>query len=103
MKRRGQFLIVFTYFQAFDLSGPNSLSSLGGGLESELQTLLPQSHHRSNQLKLQESTPKFLTVEVISSKAKASVTIDGTTVCRFDQSLQVFWVKKFSRMCRIDI
>ncbi len=36
---------------------------------------------RSNQLKLQElSKPKFLTVEVLSSRKKASVTVDGTTV-----------------------
>ena len=46
-----------------------------------LQTM-PQTHQRSNQLKLQENKPKFLTVEVISSKTKASVTIDGTTVSR---------------------
>ena len=31
-------------------------------------------------MKLQENTPKFLSVEVISSQAKASVTIDGTTI-----------------------
>jgi len=63
---------------AFDWSGPN----VGGsGSENELNSqTLPQNHHRSNQLKLQENTPKFLTVEVISSKAKASVTIDGTTI-----------------------
>ena len=59
---------------AFDWSGPNS--------ENDLPTLLPSaSNHRSNQLKLQENMPKFLTVEVVSSKVKASVTIDGTTVC----------------------
>ena len=44
------------------------------------QQTMPQTHQRSNQLKLQENKPKFLTVEVISSKTKASVTIDGTTV-----------------------
>ena len=38
---------------------------------------------RSNQLKLQESVPKFLTVEVVSSKTKASITVDGTTVSYF--------------------
>ena len=47
------------------------------------QQTLPQTHQRSNQLKLQENKPKFLTVEVISSKTKASVTIDGTTVSTF--------------------
>ena len=46
------------------------------------QQTMPQTHQRSNQLKLQENKPKFLTVEVISSKTKASVTIDGTTVSR---------------------
>jgi len=62
---------------AFDWSGPN----VGSGSENELNSqTLPQNHHRSNQLKLQENMPKFLTVEVISSKAKASVTIDGTTI-----------------------
>jgi len=44
------------------------------------QQTMPQTHQRSNQLKLQENKPKFLTVEVISSKTKASVTIDGTTI-----------------------
>ena len=35
---------------------------------------------RSNQLKLQESVAKFLTIDVVSSKSKAAVTVDGTTV-----------------------
>ena len=36
---------------------------------------------RSNQLKLQElGNPKYLSIEVLSSKTKVSVTIDGTTV-----------------------
>ena len=62
----------FEYFQAaFDWSGPE--------LESP-QLPLQNHHHRSNQLKLQENTPKFLSVEVISSKAKTSVTVDGTTI-----------------------
>ena len=51
------------------------------------QQTMPQTHQRSNQLKLQENKPKFLTVEVISSKTKASVTIDGTTVS------QIFFLK----------
>ena len=42
----------------------------------------PDDQHprRSNQLKLQESAPKFLTIEVLSSKDKATVTVDGVTV-----------------------
>jgi len=58
---------------AFDWSGPELESP-----QIPLQNL--HHHHRSNQLKLQENTPKFLSVEVISSKAKTSVTVDGTTI-----------------------
>ena len=67
-------IMKFEYFQAaFDWSGPELESP-----QIPLQNL--HHHHRSNQLKLQENTPKFLSVEVISSKAKTSVTVDGTTI-----------------------
>ena len=58
------------------------------------QQTLPQTHQRSNQLKLQENKPKFLTVEVISSKTKASVTIDGTTVSPFFSAFESSKEKK---------
>uniref|UniRef100_T1IT97 Protein O-linked-mannose beta-1,2-N-acetylglucosaminyltransferase n=1 Tax=Strigamia maritima TaxID=126957 RepID=T1IT97_STRMM len=35
---------------------------------------------RYNSMKLQESLPKTLTVEVVSSQSKVSVTVDGTTI-----------------------
>ncbi|XP_040578926.1 protein O-linked-mannose beta-1,2-N-acetylglucosaminyltransferase 1 [Lepeophtheirus salmonis] len=38
------------------------------------------TNRRSNQLKLQENTEKFVTIEVLSSKSKVSVTVDGTRV-----------------------
>ena len=45
---------------------------------SQLNINTPQ---RSNQLKLQElSKPKSISIEVLSSKSKVSVNIDGTTV-----------------------
>ena len=45
---------------------------------SQLNINAPQ---RSNQLKLQElSKPKSISIEVLSSKSKVSVNIDGTTV-----------------------
>ena len=35
---------------------------------------------RSNQLRLQANVPKFLTIEVLSSQKRVTVTVDGTTV-----------------------
>jgi hypothetical protein len=37
---------------------------------------------RRNSLRLQESQPKSLAIEVLSSQSKVSVSIDGTTVSR---------------------
>ena len=36
--------------------------------------------NRRNNLRLQESQPKSLAIEVSSSQSKVSVTVDGTTV-----------------------
>ena len=38
----------------------------------------------------QESVPKFLTIEVLSSKSKASVTVDGTTVSWNVSTIKIF-------------
>jgi hypothetical protein len=37
---------------------------------------------RRNSLRLQESQPKSLAIEVLSSQSKVSVSVDGTTVSR---------------------
>ena len=37
---------------------------------------------RRNSLRLQESQPKSLAIEVMSSQSKVSVSVDGTTVSR---------------------
>ena len=52
----------------------------GHAVSSDGSEVKPSAMRRSNQLKLQESRPKFLTVEVLSSQKSATVTVDGTTV-----------------------
>jgi hypothetical protein len=41
---------------------------------------------RRNSLRLQESQPKSLGIEVVSSQSKVSVSVDGTTVSRLKNS-----------------
>ena len=50
---------------------------LGDGTE------LVDGKNRRNNLKLQESQPKSLAIEVVSSQSKVSVSVDGTTVSHF--------------------
>lgn len=38
------------------------------------------SRNRRHQLHLQESTPKSLTIEVLSSQSRVAITVDGATV-----------------------
>jgi hypothetical protein len=48
--------------------------SPGDGVE------LVDGKNRRNNLRLQESQPKSLAIEVVSSQSKVSVSVDGTTV-----------------------
>jgi hypothetical protein len=41
---------------------------------------LVDGRNRRNNLRLQESQPKSLAIEVVSSQSKVSVSVDGTTV-----------------------
>ncbi|XP_021923735.1 protein O-linked-mannose beta-1,2-N-acetylglucosaminyltransferase 1-like isoform X2 [Zootermopsis nevadensis] len=50
-----------------------SISEMGGGE-------LVEGGNRRNSLRLQESQPKSLAIEVLSSQSKVSVSIDGTTI-----------------------
>lgn len=47
---------------------------------------LVEGGNRRNSLRLQESQPKSLAIEVLSSQSKVSVSIDGTTVSRLKGS-----------------
>ena len=55
------------------------LALLSSPADLEMESAADLDRH-SNRLRLQESRPKFLTIEVLSSKSKVSVTVDGTTV-----------------------
>lgn len=46
----------------------------------KLQEDSPSQEGRHNTLHLQDSLPKTLTIEVVSSQSKVSVTVDGTTI-----------------------
>jgi hypothetical protein len=41
---------------------------------------------RRNSLRLQESQPKSLAIEVVSSQSKVAVSVDGTTVRRLSEA-----------------
>jgi hypothetical protein len=44
---------------------------------------------RRNSLRLQESQPKSLAIEVVSSQSKVSVSVDGTTVSPLKDSIYI--------------
>jgi hypothetical protein len=46
---------------------------------------------RRNSLRLQESRPKSLAVEVVSSQSRVAVSVDGTTVSRLKDSGHIGW------------
>ena len=52
----------------------------GGGEE------LIDGESRRNSLRLQESQPKSLAIEVVSSQSRVAVSVDGTTVSRLQCS-----------------
>jgi hypothetical protein len=57
-----------------------SLKISGGGEE------LIDGESRRNSLRLQESQPKSLAIEVVSSQIRVAVSVDGTTVSRLQCS-----------------
>lgn len=83
------FVFVFSGFVVGTMSNSNRdivvagtanghAASAGGGGEQQQQQA--PTNRRSNQLKLQENTPKFLTLEVVSSRKRVAVSVDGNTV-----------------------
>ena len=67
------------------LSSSSGTSSVRRSNQLKLQAWLPtgicvKSVLMANSYLFQESTPKFLNIEVISSQKEVSVTVDGTTV-----------------------
>lgn len=66
----------------------------GGGEE------LVDGKNRRNNLRLQESQPKSLAIEVVSSQSKVSVSVDGTTVSRRSGSEFIHFIRKTSLKAR---